>query len=91
LLSVLWIVAIILAHVIAVAIAVVVAFSSFDSSGFDPDNWRSESLTLVAVVSAVPTIMIMALVLLHVKRQNDHYSREARLRSAIMNLTRTAA
>ncbi len=84
-------VALILAYIISFVIAIGVALSAFDSSISDLDDEYFESMILVVVISAVPTVMTVALVFLLIKRQNDHYSREARLRSAIMNLIRTAA
>jgi len=87
----LWIVAIVLAYVISFAFALGVAFSALDSHASDLDDWYFESMILMAAASAIPTVITLTLVFLLVKRQNDHYSREARLRSGIMNLIRTAA
>lgn len=90
-LSTLWIVVIVLAYVVYFVVAMAYLFSLFDASEPDTDEGFLRTMVIVNIASAIPMIIVAALVFLLVKRQDDHYSRETRLRSAIMNLIRTAA
>jgi len=90
-LSVLWIVAIVLGYVVYFVVAMAYFLSLFDASEFDADDAFLRTMITVDVAGAIPMIIVAALVFLLVKRQEEHYSRETHLRSAIVDLIRTAA
>ena len=94
-LSVLWLVAMILGGILSVILYIVILFWSFDTS-FDPysDGYDNE----VAALSVFPSLLGIGLTLLFailvyylVKRQNEHYAREARFKRGLLALIRAAA
>lgn len=92
--SFLWIVAVVLADVISVVIAVAISAVGWDYSQSDGLGESGAFWVYGLVVRSLgvaSTVIFMAFVYLLVKRQNDHYSREARLRSSVMNLIRAAS
>ncbi|OGS43210.1 MAG: hypothetical protein A3K76_05700 [Euryarchaeota archaeon RBG_13_57_23] len=93
-LSVLWVVAIILVDIISVALSFVAMFWSYDFSDpyYTMDTSDFFAVGAVSNVAGVlSTILLAAFVYYLVKRQNDHYAREARLRTALLSLMSAAA
>lgn len=92
--SMMWIVAIVLAEIVS-SVIMVVAFVVILADPLSEGSPHSSVLwtfgTVASLLGTLSTIILVAFIYLLVKRQNDHYLREARLRSAVMSLIKAAA
>ena len=92
-LSTLWLVAIILVPIVTVVLTVVMVFWTMDYS-YPYDSWPGypiEILVVTNLMGFLTMILFAALFYNLVKRQNDHYAREASLRNSLASLIRAAA
>ena len=92
--SPLWIVVIILVEILALVLDVVLTFWYWNTSlPFDSPSSLSYTWiqTVTGLISFLATIIIAWFFYTLVKRQNDHYNREASLRIGVSSLIRAAA
>ena len=93
-LSPLWIALIILVNIVNVLVIVLLALWSLDGSSpfVATDSSSYIALNTVSSLIGLLSMLVLAWFIYYlVKRQNDHYAREANLRTALVSLIRAAA